>query len=102
MPTINVKPINQSCLQKLAKAWPVPIEAAKNTQAFISPNSDFWHVHDFEPGKGGQTEVLWVTYRPRLLTISGLEVHWYTEQAVVPLGSAPLTQVRPTPLFSSF
>lgn len=93
MPTINVKPINQSRLQKWAKAWPLPIEAAKNTQAFISPNSDFWHVHDFEPGKGGQTEVLWVTYRPRLLSISGLEVHWYTEQAVVPLGSAPLIQV---------
>lgn len=93
MPTITVKPINQSPLEKWAKAWPLAIGAAKDTQAYISPSSDFWHVHDFEPGKGGQTEVLWVTYRPRSMLISRLEVHWLTEQAVVPLGSAPLIQV---------
>ena len=50
-------------------------------------------MHDFDPGEGGATEVLWVTYRPRALVVSSLEVHWDTQQAVVPLGSASIIQV---------
>ena len=53
--------------------------------AFRSPASDFWHEHFFDPGAGGDTEVLWVAYRDANPVISKLEVHHITQQAVVPL-----------------
>ena len=67
----------------LGSAYPTDASAT----AYRDPRSDFWHVHDFDPGVGGQTEVLWVNYRNASLRITALEAHWLTEQAVVPLGS---------------
>ena len=52
---------------------------------FRSTASDFSHQHLFDPGAGGDTEVLWVTYRDASPAISKLEVHHLTQQAVVPL-----------------
>jgi ureidoglycolate lyase len=56
-----------------------------NPIAFRSPSSDFWHEHLFDPGAGGDTEVLWVTYRDADSPVAKLEVHHLTQQAVVPL-----------------
>ena len=52
---------------------------------FRSPAGDFWHEHAFDPGKNGDTEVLWVKYRDNGRLVSKLEVHHLTQQAVVPL-----------------
>ena len=57
----------------------------KDAVGFRSPASDFWHEHFFDPGTGGNTEVLWVEYRDNNPLVSKLEVHHMTQQAVVPL-----------------
>lgn len=69
----------------------LPSDAA--AVAFSHPASDFWHVHDFDPGAGGTTEVLWVNYRNDSLCLRSLEVHWRTEQAIVPLGDGEIIHV---------
>lgn len=58
-----------------------------------TPGSDFWRAHDFEPGAGGKTEVLWVNYRSGSLRLRTLEVHWFTEQAIIPLGAGEIVHV---------
>lgn len=60
---------------------------------FSHPGSDFWHVHDFDAGAGGQVEVLWVNYRNDSLRLRALEAHWLTEQAIVPLGGGEIVHV---------
>lgn len=62
---------------------------------FSHPGSDFWHVHDFDAGTGGQVEVLWVNYRNDSLRLRALEAHWLTEQAIVPLGGEIVHVVCP-------
>jgi ureidoglycolate lyase len=61
--------------------------------AFTNPATDFWHQHFFEAGADGKTEVLWVNYRRNDGVIDTLEVHWLTEQAIVPLGPEGIVQV---------
>ena len=61
--------------------------------AFSHPGSDFWHAHDFNPGEGGETEMLWVNYRNDSLRLRALEAHWLTEQAIVPLGGGAIVHV---------
>jgi ureidoglycolate lyase len=61
--------------------------------AFSHPGSDFWHVHDFDPGASGRSEVLWVNYRNDSLCLRSLEVHWLTEQAIIPLGAGEIVHV---------
>ncbi|MGA2598918.1 MAG: ureidoglycolate lyase [Bryobacteraceae bacterium] len=46
---------------------------------------DFCHQHTFDPGIGGETEVLWVNYLNRQREVSTLEMHRLTQQAIVPL-----------------
>jgi ureidoglycolate lyase len=53
--------------------------------AFSSREMDFREEHVFNPGIGGETQVLWVNYRDRSREVSRLEVHRLTQQAVVPL-----------------
>ncbi len=53
--------------------------------AFNNAEIDFWQEHVFDPGVGGETEVLWVTYRNQQREVSSLEVHRLTQQAIVPL-----------------
>jgi ureidoglycolate lyase len=61
--------------------------------AFRSPGSDFWHQHDFDPGAGGATEVLWVDYRNNSRQVRALEAHWLTQQAIVPLDGREILHV---------
>lgn len=60
---------------------------------FSNPASDFWHQHYFQAGPGGMPEVLWVNYRNADPQITELEVHWKTQQAIVPLGQARIIHV---------
>jgi ureidoglycolate lyase len=53
--------------------------------AFSNREIDFWQEHIFNPGSGGETEVLWVNYKDTSREVSRLEVHRLTQQAVVPL-----------------
>lgn len=53
--------------------------------AYSHPGSDFWQEHVFQPGNGGETEVVWVNYRDTSLVVRKLEAHWLTQQALVPL-----------------
>ena len=62
-------------------------------RASRSPGSDFWHQHDFDPGEGGATEVLWVDYRNNRRQVHALEAHWLTQQAIVPLGGRAILHV---------
>ena len=73
----------------LGKRYPGDTDAT----AFTHPGSDFWHAHDFNPGEGGETEVLWVNYRNDSLRLRALEAHWLTEQAIVPLGGGAIVHV---------
>ena len=66
---------------------------APSATFFSHPGSDFWHAHDFDPGEGGETEVLWVNYRSNSLHLRSLEVHWLTEQAIIPLGTGEIVHV---------
>lgn len=59
---------------------------AKLGLAFSNAATDFWHAHFFDAGIDGKPEVLWVNYRKNDGIIDTLEVHWLTEQAIVPLG----------------
>ncbi|WP_459614445.1 ureidoglycolate lyase [Bordetella sp. 2513F-2] len=61
-----------------------PYASGDPRPGFRHPASDFWHEHVFDTG-GGETEVLWVDYRNQVLDVPALEVHWLTEQAIVPL-----------------
>jgi ureidoglycolate lyase len=53
--------------------------------SFSNVEIDFWEEHVFDPGVGGETEVLWVTYRNQQRAVTSLEVHRLTQQAIVPL-----------------
>jgi len=53
--------------------------------AFSSREMDFREEHIFNSGIGGETQVLWVSYRDSSREVSRLEVHRLTQQAIVPL-----------------
>ncbi|WP_372876234.1 ureidoglycolate lyase [Pseudomonas sp.] len=72
-----------------------PFPSDPTACAYSHPGSDFWHEHIFIPGNGGETEVLWVNYRNKTLQLNALEVHWLTQQAIVPLGGEILHVVCP-------
>ncbi len=93
MKALLVRKLDSLSLGDWAKALPIALSACPNAQSWRSTRSDFWHVHDFDPGEGGETEVLWVTYRPTDSEVASLEVHWFTQQIVVPLGSSALIQL---------
>lgn len=60
---------------------------------FSNPASDFWHQHYFQAGSDGVPEVLWVNYRNADTDITELEVHWKTQQAIVPLGDVGVIHI---------
>lgn len=60
--------------------------------AYSNPATDFWHEHLFDAGTEGEVEILWVNYRNNDPSISTLERHLLTDQAVVPLVGA-ITQI---------
>ncbi|MDS1141015.1 ureidoglycolate lyase [Pusillimonas sp. SM2304] len=64
-----------------------------DTPAFSNAATDFWHQHHFDAGDSGQPEILWVNYRKNDRCVDTLEVHWLTEQAIVPLGPEGLFHI---------
>jgi len=70
-----------------------PYPSDPSTPAYSHPGSDFWQEHVFDPGSGGETEVLWVNYRDTSLVIRKLEAHWLTQQAIIPLAGAEVVHV---------
>jgi ureidoglycolate lyase len=88
MPAIKVLPVETPTAAACAPfGWMLgqPDPQAPAPLGFFSPASDFWHAHGFDPGTGGDTEILWVTYRDGSPEIAKFEVHHLTQQAVVPL-----------------
>ncbi len=88
---IQPEPLTQSAFapygQMLGRPW------SDEVAGFSNPSSDFWHQHYFQVGQGGVPEVLWVNYRNADPAITELEVHWKTQQAIVPLGDAQIIHI---------
>jgi len=53
--------------------------------AFRNSTTGFWREHIFDPGDGGEVEILWVDYSNADPLVDRLEKHHFTQQAVVPL-----------------
>ncbi len=88
MPTphaVTVEALSPTSFEPFGWMLGKPRSFQKDAISFRSPASDFWQEHLFDPGTGGDTEVLWVSYRDNNPLISKLEVHHTTQQAVVPL-----------------
>jgi len=65
-----------------------PFPTAADAVAFRDSSGGFWREHLFDPGAGGEVEILWVDYRNADPLVGRLEQHHVTEQAVVPLTGA--------------
>ena len=91
--TVPIEVLDQQAFREFGWVLGTPFAQDLAATAFSHPGSDFWHVHDFDPGDGGETEVLWVDYRDDSLRVRALEVHWLTEQAIVPLGGHEIVHV---------
>lgn len=88
-----IEPLSASAFAAFGSVLGSPCPTDPAALAFSHPGSDFWHAHDFDPGEGGRTEVLWVNYRDHSLRLRTLEVHWLTEQAIIPLGGHDIVHV---------
>jgi ureidoglycolate lyase len=62
-----------------------PFPTEDSAEAYRNSASGFWSEHIFDPGEGGETEVLWVDYADPNPVVGKLETHHRTQQAVVPL-----------------
>lgn len=93
--SIQIEALDEQRFAPFGQMLGTPFPKDPKAIAYGHPGSDFWHVHDFNPGEGGTTEVLWVNYRNANLRVTGLEVHWLTEQAIIPLGSGLVHVVCP-------
>lgn len=62
-----------------------PIRLDGSIPAFRNAEIDFWQEHIFNPGAGGEAQILWVNYRDKRREIPSLEVHNLCQQAVIPL-----------------
>lgn len=62
-----------------------PYPAGGETPCFSNAATDFWREHLFDPGPGGEHEILWVNYRSRDPRVGSLETHLLTQQAIIPL-----------------
>jgi ureidoglycolate lyase len=90
---IRVEPLTAQAFAPFGAVLGSPFPGERPEAAFGNPGSDFWHAHDFDTGDGGQPELLWVRYRNDSLRVRTLEAHWFTEQAIVPLGGRDIVQV---------
>lgn len=67
----------------------------------VSQNQDYldgkdltaWHEHNFQPGEGGVVEFVWIEYKRGGFSISRLESHRLTEQALIPVSGKPMVHV---------
>ena len=94
--TLPVEPLSAAALAGCGAPLGHAPDAPAAGPSFHSALSDFWHVHEFDPGDGGTPEILWVRYRNSTMVVTALEVHLQTEQAVVPLDGAVIQVVCPT------
>lgn len=82
---IPVEALSATALEPYGWLLGKPVAAADAALAYTSAASDFWHEHGFQPGPGGETDILWVEYRSADPAITLFEAHRLTQQAVVPL-----------------
>ncbi|MGC1440781.1 MAG: hypothetical protein WA888_09245, partial [Burkholderiaceae bacterium] len=68
-PLVVIEPLTADRFADYGEVLGLPIELTQEPNAYSFPASDFWHSSDFDPGSGGQTEVLWVNYRDTSLTV---------------------------------
>jgi ureidoglycolate lyase len=94
--TIAIEELDQAALAGCGTVLGLGPPTDGAVPAFMGATADFWHASDFDPGADGTPELLWVRYRDDSLVVRSLEAHWYTEQAVVPLGAAIVQVVCPT------
>ena len=87
--SIPVEPLDATRCEPYGWMLGKPVRTDGDTPSFVSPASDFWREHLFDTGTPGETEILWVAYRNRDTTITSLEMHRLTQQAIVPL-TAPV------------
>jgi ureidoglycolate lyase len=92
MPIIPIQPLTADACSPYGTMLGKPPRADSDTPAFLSPPSDFWREHLFDPGTPDPAEILWVRYRNRDMSVGTLEAHDLTEQAIVPL-TGPIVHV---------
>jgi ureidoglycolate lyase len=85
MNLIDVRPLTVENFRPYGWLLGKAIRLDGSIPAFSNAEIDFWQEHIFDPGTGGETEVLWVNYRNRQRAVYSLEVHRLTQQAIVPL-----------------
>ena len=98
MPThnaIDVQAVNPAAFAPFGWILGKPFPTGENAAAFHNRAIDFWTEHLFDPGPEGEVEVLWVRYRDTERIVGTLEVHRFTQQAVVPL-TADIVQILAT------
>lgn len=65
---------------------------------YATESTIFSTAHIFDPGEGGEAEMVWVNYGPKELVLTGLESHRLTEQSFTALGgSFPVIHVVAPP-----
>jgi ureidoglycolate lyase len=82
---IDVRPLTVENFHSYGWLLGKSIRLDGSIPAFSNAEIDFWQEHMFDPGVGGETEMLWVTYRKQQRAVTSLEVHRLTQQAIVPL-----------------
>jgi len=93
MRKLAVEALDAAAFEPFGWIWGTACPTHGTPTSFRSPGSDFWHQHDFDPGAGGTTEVLWVDYRNSSRQVRALEAHWLTQQAIVPLDGREILHV---------
>ena len=65
---------------------------------YATESTIFSTDHNFDPGKGGVAEMVWVNYGPKELVVKAIESHRLTEQSFTALGgSYPIIHVVAPP-----
>lgn len=86
--SLPIEPLSATAFAPYGQMLGTEMQWSEPAAVFSNPATDFWRTHLFQPGAGGDTEILWVNYRNRDLVVSTLEVHHLTQQAIVPLTGA--------------
>jgi ureidoglycolate lyase len=82
---IDVQPLTTENFRPYGWLLGKTMKLDSSIPAFSNSETDFWQEHVFDPGLGGEIEVLWVNYRNRQRAVTSLEVHRLTQQVIVPL-----------------
>ena len=85
MSRIDIQPLTVDTFRPYGWLLGKAIRLDGSIPAFRNAEIYFREEHIFDPGIGGETQVLWVNYRDRSREVSRLEVHRLTQQAIVPL-----------------